>query len=85
MSRYRELELYHYFITSPMHWRTGAGLIEPLAKIRKACKRDLPKEVDPVIRVWQVPGDHGIVYQIVDYAPEVEGARMVFEELASRL
>ena len=85
MSRYIRLELYHYFITSPMHWRTGAGLTKPLAEIKKACKRDLPKEIDPVIRVWQVPGDHGIVYKVEDYAPQVEGARIVLEELVSRL
>lgn len=75
----KDRKIFHWFVSSAFHWRTGYNLrllLVDIAKRDKQLYADKKKFVDHErgVSVWRVPGEETIKYSIENFNPMVEGA-----------
>ncbi len=78
----RTKKMFHWFVSSAFHYRTGYNLRTMLVEIAKADKqlyRDKKKFKghELGVSIWRVPGEETINYGIENFNPMVEGALFI--------
>lgn len=72
-----ETEQTHFFASSYMNWTCGETLQECIERQRKVdCAKDSSIHAENY-SVWEVPGPVETPYKIWNYAPQVEGAKLI--------
>lgn len=66
-----ETAKYHFFVTTAYDWRTDDTLHAALERLPIWHAGDR-------VEIWKVPGDKTDNYRIEHYAPQVEGAEMIY-------
>lgn len=74
------MEEQHYFITSALHWHTGTKLHELIAKQKRKDRNKKAPYNASTYSVYVVPVPEKTHYKIENYAPQVEGATLLFSE-----
>lgn len=75
----KDRKMFHWFVSSAFHYRTGYNLRLILVEIAKADKQLYKdkkkfKEHERGVSIWRVPGESTITYEIEYFNPMVEGA-----------
>lgn len=63
---------WHYFVTTITDWTAGKTLLEAVNRLPK------PSIDFPYLAIWRVPGPKDAGYSIEMYAPNVEGAELIY-------
>jgi hypothetical protein len=75
---YHKCEDFHYFSSSALHWRTDTNIIKLVNSQKRADRAKESSFKAAKFAVWRVPVHVDSNYEIDNYAPQVEGAEVLF-------